>query len=86
MRSIHSSLASRGLELYVVGFGSGADTGNLQALADAGKGKVIKADAGQLVNTFIKIASNSTPTDALFSEIGKRISEQVSEKLILDFL
>lgn len=86
MRAIHHNLASRGLELFVVGFGSGADTSNLQALANAGNGKVVTASFGGLVSAFVKIAASSTPTDALFSEIGKRISEQVSEKLILDFL
>jgi hypothetical protein len=86
MRSIQSRMAIRGLQLHVIGFGSGVDTGNLQQLAAAGNGQVVTAAQGNLVSAFVKIAANSAPTDNLFKEIGKRISEEVSEKLILDFL
>jgi Mg-chelatase subunit ChlD len=76
------------LELHVIAFGSGADMGQLQQIAGASpNGKVYSsADTTELSNTFVEIASGQDVAGLLEAEIGKRISEAVTDKLSLEYL
>jgi uncharacterized protein YegL len=75
------------LELHVVAFGSGASHAQLRLIAGASKvGKVhSSANAADLANVFVSIASNNNVGTLLESEITKRISEAVSDKLTMEY-
>eukprot|EP00978_Attheya_sp_CCMP212_P009335 scaffold22059_cov52-Attheya_sp.AAC.2 len=76
------------LELHVIAFGSGADTSQLKQIAGASQnGKLhMSADTAELSNIFVDIASGGNVTDRIEAEIGKRISEAVSDRLSLEFI
>jgi Mg-chelatase subunit ChlD len=76
------------LELHVIAFGSGVDTAQLQQIAGASRnGKVhSSADTTELSNIFVEIASGQDVAGLLEAEIGKRISEAVTDKLSLEYL
>lgn len=76
------------LELHVIAFGSNASTSQLQEIANSsGAGKLYtSADTIQLSNIFVDIATNGDVAEVLEAEIGKRISEAVSDKLSLEYV
>ena len=75
------------LELHVIAFGSGADTLQLQQIAGASPvGKVhASANTADLASVFVSIASNQNVATLLESEIAKRMSAAVSDKLSLEY-
>lgn len=79
--------SGKDLELHVIAFGSGADNAQLQQIANASKaGKVYtSANVADLASLFVSIAANSNIATVLESEIAKRLSEAVSEKLSLEY-
>jgi uncharacterized protein YegL len=76
------------MELHVIAFGSGVDNAQLRQIAGASRnGKVhSSADAAELSNVFVEIASGQDVAALLEAEIGKRISEAVTDKLSLEYL
>lgn len=76
------------LELHVIAFGSGASTGQLQTIANSSRaGKLhLSADTAQLSNIFVEIASGGDVVEVLQAEIGKRISDAVSDRLSLEYI
>ncbi|CAM9184362.1 unnamed protein product [Ectocarpus fasciculatus] len=71
----------------VVAFGGGADTRTLGLIAHAGRTTVTTAGAGDLTQTFVNIASGaSVASEALYREICKRVAEEVSTQLMLEYL
>ena len=79
--------SGKDLELHVIAFGSRADIAQLQQIANASKaGKVYtSANVADLASLFVSIAANSNIATVLESEIAKRLSEAVSEKLSLEY-
>ena len=79
--------SGKDLELHVIAFGSGANDAQLQQIANASKaGKVYtSANVADLASLFVSIAANSNIATVLESEIAKRLSEAVSEKLSLEY-
>jgi len=75
------------LELHVIGFGGGSNQAQLQQIASASQaGKVhSSANTEDLVSVFVDIASTQNVSLLLESEIAKRISEAVSDKLSLEY-
>merc|ERR1712032_1713827 len=82
--------ALNNIELHVIGFGSGADTFQLQQIARASaNGKVHTAsDIDSLSKVFVQIATGGGDEVAkvLEAEIGKRISEAVTNRLTAEYL
>jgi hypothetical protein len=76
------------LELHVIAFGSRTNNQQLQQIAGAsGKGKVhTSADTAELSNVFVDIASERDVAGLLEAEIGKRISDAVTDKLSLEYI
>ena len=76
------------LELHVIAFGNGASTQQLQQIAGSSRnGKLqTSADTAQLSNIFVEIAGGSGVADVLEAEIGKRISDAVSDRLSLEYI
>merc|ERR1712232_323783 len=76
------------LELHVIAFGGGASTSQLQKIARSTRlGKLhTSADTAQLSSIFVEIAGGSSVADVLEAEIGKRISDAVSDRLSLEYL
>ncbi|CAM9111425.1 unnamed protein product [Ectocarpus sp. 13 AM-2016] len=71
----------------VVAFGGGADGMALGLIANAGRTRVTTAGAGSLTQTFFDIASGaSVASEELYREICKRIAEEVSTQLMLEYL
>jgi hypothetical protein len=75
------------LELHVIAFGTRASYSQLQLIAGASKiGKVhSSSNTGDLAKVFVGIAANTNVSTMLESEITKRISEAVSDKLSLEY-
>ena len=75
------------LELNVIAFGSGASHAQLEEIAQASKvGRVYaSANTADLASVFVTIATNSDVATVLESEISKRISDAVSDKLSLEY-
>lgn len=77
------------LELHVIAFGRGADTRQLQAISRASPmGRVhMSSDTVGLSRIFCEIATGGEEVaTALQTEIGKEISEAVSDTLSMEFL
>jgi von Willebrand factor type A domain len=76
------------LELHVIAFGNGADTQQLSHIANSSPmGRIhMSSDTIQLTNIFITMAGGQHLATALQSEIGKEISEAVSNTLSLEYL
>ena len=76
------------LDLYVIAFGHGADTAQLQQISRSSpKGRVrLCSDTVQLTNIFVNIAAGQEVATALKEEIGKEISDAVSDTLCLGYL
>lgn len=71
----------------VIAFGSGADMGALGLIATAGNSKVTTTGTGGLTKIFVDIASGaSVASQQLYDEICKRIAEEVSTQLMLEYL
>jgi len=75
------------LELHVIGFGGGSCQAQLQQIASASQaGKVhSSANTADLASVFVDIASTQNVSLLLESEISKRITEAVSDKLSLEY-
>ena len=82
-----SQQSSNDLELHVIAFGSGASRTQLQQIAAASRvGKVhASANTADLASVFVSIATNQNVATMLESEIAKRMSEAVSDKLSLEY-
>jgi len=80
------------MKVHCVGFGAAARPGStasqmLQSMASDTRGEFHAAATGQELNaTFTKIAANCKVGDQLMSEVGKRISDSVRDKLQLEYL
>jgi len=77
------------LQVHVIAFGAGANTRPLEGIANAcgANGKFHSAaDNGMLSQTFKAIASGCSAMDGLINQFGQKISEQVANKLFLDYL
>jgi hypothetical protein len=77
------------LELHVIAFGSGLDTRQLaNIMRSSARGRIhSSANVSQLSDIFIEIAKTSSDVaGALESEIGRRISDAVSDKIALEYL
>ena len=76
------------MELHVIAFGAGVNTAQLTQIAGAShKGKVhSSADTAELSNIFVDIAGGQDVASLLEAEIGKRISEAVTDRLSLEYL
>jgi len=76
------------LELHVIAFGSQSSTSQLQQIASSSRnGKLhTSADTAELSSIFVEIAGSSNVTEMLEAEIGKRISEAVSDRLSLEYI
>jgi len=85
--NVHQSLGSD-LELHVIAFGGGASTSQLQQIAGSSRnGKLhTSADTAELSSIFVEIAGGGGVVDTLETEIGKRISEAVSDRLDLEYI
>lgn len=81
------SQSENDLELHVIAFGTGANNAQLQQIAGASKvGKVhLSSNTADLAKVFVGIAANTSVATTLESEITKRISEAVSDKLSLEY-
>ena len=68
-------------------FGSGTNQAQLQQIAGASRnGKVYSSlNCAELASVFVSIASTQNVATFLESEIAKRISEAVSDKLSLEY-
>lgn len=68
-------------------FGSGANQAQLEQIASASEiGKVhTSSNTADLAGVFVDIATTSNVTTFLETEISKRISEAVSDKLSLEY-
>ena len=77
------------LELHVIGFGGGTDTTQLQQIAGASaNGRVHTAsDIDSLSKVFVQIAGGGDAVaSVLEAEIGKRISDAVTDRLSAEYL
>ena len=84
----HITRASgKDLELHVIAFGNGASHAQLEEIARASKAGKVHASASiaDLVSVFVSIATNENVATVLESEIVKRMSEAVSDKLSLEY-
>ena len=86
-RNIHQSHADD-LELHVIAFRGGASTTQLQQIAGSSRnGKLhTSADTAELSDIFVEIAGGADVAVQLEAEIGKRISDAVSDKLSVEYL
>lgn len=77
------------LELHVIAFGPGLDTRQLAHITrSSGRGKIhTSANATQLSDVFVEIAQSSSDVAGILeAEIGRRISQAVSDKVELEYL
>ena len=76
------------IELHVIGFGGGTDSSQLQEISRASaKGRVHTADdIDSLTKVFVQIASGDAVASALEEEIGKRISDAVTDRISAEYL
>ncbi|KAL3806273.1 hypothetical protein ACHAXA_000871 [Cyclostephanos tholiformis] len=82
-----SRTTHKDLLLNVIAFGNGASLDQLVRIAQASKvGKVYEsANVADLASVFVEIATNENVATALESEIAKRMSDAVSDKLSLEY-
>ncbi|KAL3941493.1 MAG: hypothetical protein SGBAC_004162 [Bacillariaceae sp.] len=76
------------LELHVIAFGGGADTRQLLDISQTSKiGRLhASADAAELTQVFENIAGGEDVSALMESQIGKRISDAVANKLSLEYV
>jgi len=76
------------LELHVIAFGSKASQTQLQKIARTSRnGKVYtSADTTDLASIFVDIAVGEDVVGLLEAEIGRRISDVVTDKLLLEYM
>jgi uncharacterized protein YegL len=77
------------IELHVIAFGAGLDQRQLQYIAQSSpKGRLhTSADTAQLSSIFVDIAKSSqNVSTVLEAEIGRRISDAVSDKLAMEYV
>lgn len=77
------------LELHVIAFGKGLDTRQLKQIAQSSPiGKIYtSADTAELSKIFVDIAKSSEDVSkVLEAEIGRRISDAVSDKLSMEYI
>eukprot|EP00957_Ditylum_brightwellii_P144979 11042106-Ditylum_brightwellii.AAC.1 len=76
------------LDLNVIAFGSGASHEQLKKIASSSRnGKFqMSADTAELSNIFVQIADKGQVVNLLEAEIGKRISDAVSDRLALEYV
>lgn len=74
-------------ERLVSAFGSGTNQAQLQQIAGASRNGNVhsSSDCSELASVFVNIAANTNVATLLESEIAKRISEAVSDKLSLEY-
>jgi uncharacterized protein YegL len=90
--ALNKELKSRSgddLELHVIGFGGGTDTSQLQQIASASaNGRVhTTSDIDGLSKVFVQIAGGGdNVASVLEAEIGKRISDAVTNRLSVEYL
>ena len=82
-----SAKSEKDLELHVISFGSCTDDAQLQEIASASQGGRVHASSNiaELADVFVSIATNENVSTLLESEIAKRISEAVSDKLTCEY-
>lgn len=75
------------LDMHVIAFGNGADTQQLQQISRSSpKGRVhLSSDTIQLTNIFVSIAGGNQVANVLQEEIGREISEAISDTLCLGY-
>ena len=75
------------ITICVIAFGSGTNQAQLLQIASASAaGKVhASSNTAELAGVFVDIASNQNVSLLLESEIAKRISEAVSDKLSMEY-
>lgn len=83
----YSYLFSSHTQLYSTGFGSGSNRTQLEQIASASQaGKVhSSANTADLASVFVDIASTQNVSLLLETEIAKRITQAVSDKLSLEY-
>ena len=71
----------------MIAFGSGVDNARLQEIAGASRAGKVHASASTAdpASVFVSIATNQNVATLLESEISKRMSEAVSDKLSLEY-
>ncbi len=76
------------LELHVIAFSNGASTSQLQKIAESSRnGKLhTSADTAELSSIFVEIAGGSGVAEKLEAEIGKKISDAVSDRLSIEYI
>ena len=76
------------LEFHVIAFGGGANIEQLQLIAgSSSNGKLHEsADTTELSNLFVEIAGGGSVVDKLEAEIGKRVSDAVSDRLSIEYI
>ncbi|VEU39668.1 unnamed protein product [Pseudo-nitzschia multistriata] len=76
------------IELHVIGFRGGTDSSQLQKISRASaNGRVHTADdIDSLTKVFVQIASGDAVASALEEEIGKRISDAVTDRISAEYL
>lgn len=86
VRNLKSKYQS--LQVHIVAFSGGANTAQLKDMASAGSGKLHIATVGaQLVSTFASIAgSNDSALRELATKVGASLSNQIRDKIIVDYL
>jgi Mg-chelatase subunit ChlD len=79
--------SGKDLELHVIAFGNGAMHAQLEEIARASKAGQVHASANvaDLASVFVEIATNENVATVLESEIAKRMSEAISDKLSLEY-
>lgn len=87
-RNIRQKNNDSDLELHVIAFGSGASMTQLQQITGSSRmGKLhTSANTAQLSNIFVDITGGSSVADVLEAEIGKRLSDVVSDRLSLEYI
>jgi len=75
------------IELHVIAFGSGANRSHLQSIASASpKGRMLEsASCIELSKIFVDIAGSQHVVNTFESEICKRVSDAVSDKLSIEY-
>ncbi|CAJ1966718.1 unnamed protein product [Cylindrotheca closterium] len=88
LNSIVLQRYNRDLELHVIAFGGGADTRQLLDISQASNvGRLhASADSTALTQVFESIAGGEDVTALMESQIGKRISDAVANKLSLEYI
>lgn len=76
------------LQVHMIAFSGGANTAQLRDMASAGNGQLHVATVGaELISTFSAIAgSNDSALRELATKVGASLSNQIRDKIIVDYL